>query len=113
MAGSTIRRVVLTVAILTVAAFAAGVGWVTTASSAAPADDGRAFTTCMRAQGLPGFPEVALSSDGLINFDIRGERVDVLSEKYGAAVRACGSLLPTGSRLPGAPAAPSAPSPPS
>ncbi|MGW5686220.1 hypothetical protein [Nonomuraea sp. NPDC003754] len=112
MAGSTIRRVVLTVAVLT-AAFAAGVGWVTTASSAAPADDGRAFTACMRAQGLPGFPEVALSSDGLINFDIRGERVDVLSDKYGAAVRACGSLLPAGSRLPGAPAAPSAPSLPS
>ncbi|MFD2349844.1 hypothetical protein ACFSTC_11455 [Nonomuraea ferruginea] len=63
----------------------------------------------MRAHGLPGFPEVALSSAGLVNLDIKGERVDVLSGKYGAAVEACEPLLPVGSRLPGAPTAPTAP----
>jgi hypothetical protein len=63
----------------------------------------------MRSHGLPDFPEVTVSSDGLVNLDIRGERVDVRSERYGAAVKACQSLLPTGTRLPGAPAAPAAP----
>ncbi|MET7463444.1 hypothetical protein [Nonomuraea sp. NPDC005501] len=42
----------------------------------------------------------------------KGEDVDVRSVKYGAAVRACGPLLPRGDRLPGAPAAPAAPAAP-
>ena len=71
--------------------------------------DAKAFTDCMRSRGLPDFPEVAVSSDGLINLEIKGERVDVLSAKYGAAVKACESLLPTGAQLPGAPASPVAP----
>ncbi|MEW9529858.1 hypothetical protein [Microbispora sp. NPDC049125] len=73
---------------------------------------GRAFTCCMRAHGLPGFPDVTFSEDGLVNLDIRGERVDALSAKYGAAVKACQSLLPAGSRLPDAPTAPRAPAAP-
>ena len=40
---------------------------------------------------------------------INGDRVDALSEKYGAAVKACETLLPAGTRLPHAPAAPAAP----
>jgi hypothetical protein len=65
----------------------------------------------MRAHDLPDFPEVTVPSDGLVNFEIDGERVDAASEKYGAAVQACESLLPAGVRLPGAPGAAPAPAP--
>ncbi len=81
-------------------------------SSTTGAETGAAFTACMRAHDLPGFPDVTFSSDGLVNLDIRGEKVDGSSRIYGAAVDACEPLLPAGSRLPGAPSAPSAPSAP-
>jgi hypothetical protein len=67
------------------------------------------FVECMRAHDLPDFPDVTVSSDGLVNFEIDGERVDTASERYGAALKACEILLPRGSRLPGAPGAPAAP----
>ncbi|MET8862916.1 hypothetical protein ABZW11_08150 [Nonomuraea sp. NPDC004580] len=72
-------------------------------------DGGTKFTACMRAQGLPGFPDVAVSSDGLVNLTIGSERVEALSDKYGQAVRACRHLLPAGAVLPGRPMAPQAP----
>ncbi|MBO3747548.1 hypothetical protein J5X84_15830 [Streptosporangiaceae bacterium NEAU-GS5] len=103
---STISKAALAVGIL-----AAGV--VMTTQSDAPAPDAKAFTACMRSHNLPDFPEVSFSSEGLVNLDIEGERVDALSEKYGAAVKACESLLPADARLPAAPEAPSAPSLPS
>lgn len=84
----------------------------TPSSAGAAALDTRPFVECMRAHGLPDFPDVSVSSDGLVNFDIRGERVDADSELYGAAVQACQSLLPDGARLPDAPAAPPAPEAP-
>lgn len=119
MRGSTIRRAVLAAAIVAV-----GVGAVAgTSAFASPSgasdDGGKAFTQCLRSHGLPDFPGVAVSEDGLINLTIKGERVDVLSEKYGKAVAACQSLLPSGATLPdgamllgkpGAPAAPQLPS---
>ncbi|MEU7827881.1 hypothetical protein [Nonomuraea sp. NPDC049129] len=108
MFGSTIRNVILAAAVV---AAAVG-GGVLSAPGHASDGDGKAFTECMRAKGLPDFPEVAVSSDGLINLDIKGERVDVLSSKYGAAVKACEPLLPSGARLPGAPNAPVAPTTP-
>lgn len=74
--------------------------------------DVRPFVECMRSHDLPDFPEVTVSADGLVNFDIRGERVDTDSKVYGAALRACQSLLPSGARLPGAPDAPPAPDAP-
>ncbi|GAA5071196.1 hypothetical protein HNP84_009121 [Thermocatellispora tengchongensis] len=107
MFGSTIRRLVL------VGALAAAVGGV-----AAPAgvhgaadggDGGKAFTVCMRAHGLPRFPQVTVSKEGPVNLTLGGERVDVLSEKYGAAVRACEHLLPAGTGLPRPPKPPPAP----
>ncbi|MGV9536200.1 hypothetical protein ACWEU6_20520 [Streptosporangium sandarakinum] len=119
MFDSTVKRRVLTAAVLAAAALAvmlavlaAGKGGLAAASSGNPADGAGRFTACMRSHGLPGFPEVSFSSDGLVNLDIRGERVDVMSRKYGAAVKACEPLLPAGSRPPGAPAAPPAPAPP-
>ncbi|MFI7454479.1 hypothetical protein ACIBQX_43860 [Nonomuraea sp. NPDC049714] len=72
-------------------------------------DGGTKFTACMRAQGLPDFPDVAVSSDGLVNLTIGSERVEALSDKYGQAVRACRHLLPAGAVLPGGPLAPQAP----
>jgi hypothetical protein len=80
----------------------------TTDDQTSPADTA-AFVECMRAHGLPDFPEVTVSTDGLVNLEIDGERVDAASGKYGAAVQACESLLPAGSRLPGAPGAAPAP----
>ncbi|GGQ07538.1 hypothetical protein [Streptosporangium pseudovulgare] len=115
MFDSTVKKGVLAAAVLTavvLAAFAAGTGGVAASSAGDPADGAGRFTACMRSHGLPGFPEVSFSSDGLVDLDIRGERVDVMSRKYGAAVKACEPLLPAGSRSPGAPAAPAAPVPP-
>ncbi|ETK30744.1 hypothetical protein [Microbispora sp. ATCC PTA-5024] len=112
MSGSTIRTAVLAATVLA-ALVAAGVRQSTAAPSREPAGGAGRFSACMRSHGLPGFPDVAVSSDGLVNLDIKGERVDALSATYGAAVTACGPLLPTGSRLPGAPEAPSAPALPS
>ncbi|MGI5241634.1 hypothetical protein [Dactylosporangium sp. CA-139066] len=106
MRGSTIRNSILASALL---AAGLGLGGCKTAADASTQDT-RPFVACMRSHGLPDFPEVTVSSDGLVNFDIRNERVDARSEKYGAAVNACQSLLPDGTRLPGAPAAPVAPS---
>ncbi|MET9066151.1 hypothetical protein [Streptosporangium sandarakinum] len=118
MFDSTVKRRVLAVAALAAAlavvpaVLAAGKGGVAAASPGNPADGAGRFTACMRSHGLPGFPEVSFSSDGLVNLDIRGERVDAMSRRYGAAVKACEPLLPAGSRSPGAPAAPPAPAPP-
>ncbi|MBT2229322.1 hypothetical protein [Nonomuraea sp. NEAU-A123] len=106
MLGSTIRNVVLAAAV--VAAGVVGGAGVMSAPDG-PGEDAKAFTDCVRAKGLPDFPEVVVSSDGLINLEIKGERVDVLSAKYGAAVKACEPLLPTGTQLPVAPSAPVAP----
>ncbi|MBP2706897.1 hypothetical protein JOL79_24110 [Microbispora sp. RL4-1S] len=103
---STIGRIVLSAAVLATL-IAMGTGEMPAALAGKPSGDGgRAFTVCMRAKGLPDFPDVSFSSDGLVNLTIRGERVDVLSPKYGAAVAACQSLLPAGPRRPGAPVAP-------
>ncbi len=107
MYGLSMRNAILVAAIL-----AASVGGMAV-SAARSNGDGKEFTACMRSHRLPGFPEVTFSTDGLVNFDINGEHVDVLSSKYGAAVRACEFLLPHGFRLPGRPAAPAAPSLPS
>ncbi|WP_336209605.1 hypothetical protein [Nonomuraea sp. LPB2021202275-12-8] len=104
MFGPTIRR-----AVLLAAALAAVMGWAA-APSAPFAGDAKEFTACMRSHALPDFPEVTVSGDGLVNLTIKGDRVDVLSKKYGAAVKACESLLPSVGGLPGAPEAPPAPS---
>ncbi|MFI9554285.1 hypothetical protein [Nonomuraea endophytica] len=83
------------------------------AAVAAPTPDaGKAFTECMRSHGLPGFPEVVVSEDGLVNLTLKGENVDVMSKKYGTAVAACQHLLPTNTNLPKPPTAPTAPTPP-
>jgi hypothetical protein len=79
-----------------------------TADSADAPDTGP-FVACMRSHGLPDFPDVTVSAEGLVNFDIKGERADVRSEKYGPALRVCESLLPDSAHWPDAPPAPPAP----
>lgn len=114
MTRPTIRRMSRAVAgpAIVLGAVAAVAVIATTPTTVGGTRSGAAFTACMRAHGLPGFPDVTFSSDGLVNLDIRGEKVDGSSRVYGAAVDACAPLLPAGSRLPGAPSAPSAPSAP-
>ncbi|MEV0148689.1 MULTISPECIES: hypothetical protein [unclassified Nonomuraea] len=107
MINTTLRVGIVAAAVTVVAAMTA-----TAAPTGASEGDVKAFTACMRAHGLPDFPDTAFSSDGLVNLEIKGEPVDALSAKYGAAVRACEPLLPHGARLPGAPAAPAAPAAP-
>jgi hypothetical protein len=84
-----------------------------TASSTATAEDGKTFTACMRANGLPDFPEVTFSTagstGGLVNLTLKGGRVDVMSDEYGKAIEACKHLLPDGFTLPVKPEAPKAP----
>ena len=92
--------------LITIAALAIG-AWALPAT-AAP-EDGTTFTACMRANGLPDFPEVTFSSEGLVNLTLKSERVDVMSEKYGKAIEACKHLLPDGFTLPVKPEAPKAP----
>ncbi|GGS95396.1 hypothetical protein ACFFV7_23165 [Nonomuraea spiralis] len=110
MNGSTIRRLALAALVFATAAGAGGAA--ASNATAAPDDGGKAFTDCMRAHDLPDFPEVTVSESGLINLSIDGERVDVLSQKYGAAVKACEPLLPAGTTFPAGPPAPAAPSAP-
>jgi hypothetical protein len=74
--------------------------------------DTGSFVECMRAHGLQDFPDVTVSSEGLVNFEIDGERVDVRSETYGAAIQQCQGLLPARAWLPGAPEAPRGPAAP-
>jgi hypothetical protein len=78
-------------------------------SSAVRNQDASAFTTCMRANGEPGFPGVTISSDGQVILDGSGTDVDPLSAAYQKAVSTCRHLLPAGSTLPQEPSAPSVP----
>ncbi len=104
MLGTTLRRVILVTALI---ATTAGL---TSVPAAAPPDDGDVtFTACMRAHGHPGFPQVAVSADGLVNFDIRGESIHLGSPKYGPAFSSCERYLPRGGALPGGPPAPPTP----
>jgi len=90
-----------------------GIGGCTTGDSdTTGTPDTGPFGECLRAHGLRDFPDVTVSSEGLVNFEIDGERVDVRSEKYGAAVQQCQGLLPAGSWLATAPEAPGAPAAP-
>lgn len=75
------------------------------------ADEARAFSACMRANGVPDFPDVTISEHGRVSLDPTGSGADVLSAEYSGAERACASLLPEGSTLPERPRRPS-PSPP-
>ncbi|MFI6505254.1 hypothetical protein [Nonomuraea typhae] len=79
------------------------------AASGLESDGGETFAQCMRSHGLPGFPEVSVSEEGLVNLTVKGERVDVMSKVYGEAVKACRHLLPGNVHLPTPPPAPEPP----
>ncbi|NRQ32915.1 hypothetical protein HII36_13840 [Nonomuraea sp. NN258] len=114
MKGSTIKGTILAAVIAAVGSGVMAAPSAMGATTQTAADDGgKAFTACVRSHGLPGFPDVTVSKDGIVNLDVRGERVDVFSAEYGEAVKACESLLPDGAGLPGKPEAPAAPPLPS
>ncbi|MEV5576519.1 hypothetical protein AB0L06_41370 [Spirillospora sp. NPDC052269] len=60
----------------------------------------------MRSHGVTDFPGITVGKDGTVQLR-NGGSVNPLSPTYKAAARACASLLPKGSALPGDPAPPS------
>lgn len=64
-----------------------------------------AFTTCMRSHGVQDFPGVTMKEDGQIQLK-EGASVNVFSEAYRAAAKACGDKLPTDFTLPEPPSPP-------
>ncbi len=59
------------------------------------------FAGCMRSHGVPNFPDPVVSN-GSITWNISGSSLDTRSPRYQAAQRACQSLLPAGTAVPGA-----------
>ncbi|WP_026413369.1 hypothetical protein [Actinomadura oligospora] len=80
--------------------------------NAGSGDRGEAFTACLRSHGVKDFPGITIGEDGTIQLKTGGS-VNPLSATYKAAAKACASLLPKGSTLPGEPTppSPSAPTP--
>lgn len=78
-------------------------------SSTSEDERAEAFTECMRANGLPDFPDVTISSNGQVNLDRSEEGIDPFSAAYHAALETCESELPEGTHLPDEPTAPPEP----
>ncbi len=72
----------------------------TAASAAAPSDPGAQaikFSECMRAHGVPNFPNPQVSQNGnSVKVAIRVNPGETNSPKFGSAQKACRSLLPSG-----------------
>jgi hypothetical protein len=51
---------------------------------------------CMRAHGVPNFPDPQVPSPGSIAWDFGAAQVNIKSAQYQAAQRACQSLVPAG-----------------
>ncbi|OZM80504.1 hypothetical protein [Pseudonocardia sp. MH-G8] len=86
-----------------------------TASAVAPeatADPVDGYVACMRAHGLPGFPDGTVTEDGRLQLEPGAGGIDPFSSVYRAAAAACDGELPPGAALPVDPQPPSAPAPP-
>jgi hypothetical protein len=59
------------------------------------------FSRCMRSHGVPNFPDPVVIN-GSITWNINGNSLDLRSPQAQAAQRACQSLLPAGTAVPGA-----------
>jgi hypothetical protein len=60
-------------------------------ASAGPADG---FTECMRAHGLPGFPDATVTADGRLLLESATGAIDPFEAGYRAALAACANELP-------------------
>jgi hypothetical protein len=80
-------------------------------STASRSDQAKAFTACVRENGVKDFAGVTITDDGQIQLNASGSGVNVFSSEYKKAVAACQHLLPSGTTVPTdpEPAAPSAP----
>jgi hypothetical protein len=78
---------------------------------ASRSDQAKAFTACVRENGLADFAGVTVTDDGQIQLNASGSGVNVFSSEYKKAVAACQHLLPSGTTVPTdpEPAAPKAP----
>jgi hypothetical protein len=70
------------------------------------------FTACMRAHGLPGFPDSTITPDGRLQLEPGARTVDPFDADYRAALAACADRLPVGTDLPAEPQQPVPPQPP-
>jgi hypothetical protein len=77
-------------------------------ASAGPADG---FTACMRAHGVPGFPDATVTPDGRLVLEPDAGAVDPFDAGYRAALAACADELPAGTDLPAPPHPPAPPRP--
>ncbi|MEU4392708.1 hypothetical protein [Kribbella sp. NPDC023855] len=74
----------------------------TTAERSAQA---KAFTACMRQNGVPDFPGVTVTANGTLQL-VPGTNINPISKTYQAAARKCASTLPSGTTLPAEPSLP-------
>ena len=79
------------------------------AVSTDPPDD---FTACMRAHGLPDFPDSTITPDGRLQLEPGGQTVDPFDADYRAVLAVCADRLPAGTDLPAEPQPPVPPQPP-
>jgi hypothetical protein len=59
------------------------------------------FSRCMRSHGVPSFPDPVVIN-GSITWNVNGNSLNLRSPQAQAAQRACQSLLPAGTAVPGA-----------
>jgi hypothetical protein len=71
-----------------------------------PAED---FTACMRAHGVPGFPDATITPGGRLLLEEGGAAIDPFDAGYRAALDACADELPAGIDLPEEPQPPRPP----
>jgi hypothetical protein len=77
--------------------------------AAASTDPPDGFTACMRAHGLPGFPDVTVTPDGRLLLEPGARAVDPFDADYRTALATCADKLPAGIDLPAEPQPPGAP----
>jgi hypothetical protein len=70
------------------------------------------FTACMRAHGLPDFPDTTITSDGRLQLEPGAGALDPFSSEHRTAMATCADELPAGTDLPAPPHPPAPPRPP-
>lgn len=73
-------------------------GHLTPAQIAADNAKGLRFSQCMRAHGVPSFPDPSTGPEGAGVINLAHEHIDPSSPRFQAAQRACERLLPGGKK---------------